>query len=81
MECTHKELSLLICLRISRISKHTHPGMQTDEVDMGCTYEELSLFGRLRKVSRAGPVSAYLKALDLWRGRWVVLVETRMSVV
>jgi hypothetical protein len=36
---------------------------------MGCTYEELSVFGKLRKVSRAGPVSAYHKALDFWRGR------------
>jgi len=43
--------------------------VQTDEADMGMTYEELSLFGRLRKVARAGPASAYLKALDLWRGR------------
>jgi len=45
--------------------------VQSDEADMGMTYEELSLFGRLRKVARAGPTSAYLKALDLWRGRWV----------
>jgi NAD+ synthase (glutamine-hydrolysing) len=30
---------------------------QTDEEDMGMTYEELGYFGRLRKISRYGPVS------------------------
>ena len=30
---------------------------QTDEEDMGMTYEELGYFGRLRKISRCGPVS------------------------
>lgn len=29
--------------------------VQSDEVDMGITYEELSIFGRLRKVDRLGP--------------------------
>jgi NAD+ synthase (glutamine-hydrolysing) len=32
---------------------------QTDEEDMGMTYEELGFFGRLRKISRCGPVSMY----------------------
>ena len=30
---------------------------QSDEADMGMTYEELGYFGRLRKLSRCGPVS------------------------
>lgn len=30
---------------------------QTDEEDMGMSYEELGLFGTLRKISRCGPVS------------------------
>ncbi|XP_055388575.1 uncharacterized protein LOC129617270, partial [Condylostylus longicornis] len=30
---------------------------QTDEDDMGLTYEELGIFGKLRKVLRCGPVS------------------------
>jgi NAD+ synthase (glutamine-hydrolysing) len=33
---------------------------QTDEDDMGMTYAELSYFGRLRKLSRCGPVSMYV---------------------
>ena len=33
--------------------------LQLDEVDMGMTYEELSVYGRLRKVFRRGPVSMF----------------------
>lgn len=32
---------------------------QLDEVDMGMTYEELSIYGRLRKIFRSGPVSMF----------------------
>jgi NAD+ synthase (glutamine-hydrolysing) len=41
---------------------------QTDEVDMGMTYEELSVFGRLRKMSMCGPVSMFCALRDKWRG-------------
>ena len=40
---------------------------QTDEVDMGMTYDELSTYGRLRKMSSCGPYSMFIKLLDLWR--------------
>jgi NAD+ synthase (glutamine-hydrolysing) len=40
--------------------------VQSDEVDMGMSYNELSVFGRLRKVGRCGPWSMYLKLLSLW---------------
>jgi NAD+ synthase (glutamine-hydrolysing) len=30
---------------------------QLDEEDMGMSYEELGMFGTLRKISRCGPVS------------------------
>lgn len=39
---------------------------QTDEEDMGMTYEELGYFGRLRKISRCGPVSMFRKLLVTW---------------
>lgn len=39
---------------------------QTDEADMGMTYEELSTFGRLRKISRCGPVSMFKRLLVQW---------------
>ncbi|CAI0408812.1 unnamed protein product [Linum tenue] len=39
---------------------------QLDEVDMGMTYEELSVYGRLRKIYRLGPVSMF-KACFLFK--------------
>lgn len=36
---------------------------QLDEDDMGMTYAELSLYGRLRKIMRCGPVSMFLVSL------------------
>ncbi|KAL1999312.1 hypothetical protein VTN02DRAFT_4707 [Thermoascus thermophilus] len=39
---------------------------QSDEADMGVTYAELSVFGRLRKVSKLGPWSMYEKLLHIW---------------
>lgn len=42
--------------------------VQTDEEDMGMTYDELTIFGRLRKVARCGPVTMYQKLVHEWRG-------------
>lgn len=39
---------------------------QLDEVDMGMTYEELSRFGRLRKIDRCGPLSMFEKLTAEW---------------
>ena len=41
-------------------------GPQSDEVDMGMTYQELSRFGRLRKLQRCGPVAMFEKLLHEW---------------
>lgn len=38
---------------------------QLDEVDMGMTYEELSVYGRLRKIFRCGPMSMFKVCLLL----------------
>lgn len=40
--------------------------VQSDEIDMGMTYEELSIFGYLRKVEKCGPYSMFLKLLHQW---------------
>jgi NAD+ synthase (glutamine-hydrolysing) len=40
---------------------------QLDEEEMGMTYEELGWFGRLRKISRCGPVSMYRKLVHVWK--------------
>lgn len=42
---------------------------QLDEVDMGMSYAELSLYGRLRKVARAGPVAMYNACAAMWKGK------------
>ncbi|PKA59069.1 NAD+ synthase (glutamine-hydrolysing) [Apostasia shenzhenica] len=41
---------------------------QLDEVDMGMTYEELSVYGRLRKIFRCGPVSMFQNLCHKWHG-------------
>jgi len=40
--------------------------VQSDEIDMGMTYNELSIFGRLRKVEKRGPYSMFTKLVDEW---------------
>uniref|UniRef100_A0A8C7YEP3 Glutamine-dependent NAD(+) synthetase n=1 Tax=Oryzias sinensis TaxID=183150 RepID=A0A8C7YEP3_9TELE len=40
---------------------------QTDEADMGMTYSELSVMGRLRKVSKCGPFSMFCKLIQAWK--------------
>jgi NAD+ synthase (glutamine-hydrolysing) len=43
---------------------------QLDEDEMGMTYEELGWFGRLRKLSRCGPVSMFRKLCVIWGDRY-----------
>eukprot|EP00069_Balaena_mysticetus_P010364 bmy_20601T0 len=40
---------------------------QTDEEDMGVTYAELSVYGRLRKIAKMGPYSMFCKLLCMWK--------------
>jgi len=40
--------------------------VQTDEEEMGLTYEQLSKFGKLRKIDKLGPWSTYLRLLSDW---------------
>ncbi|KAG8902475.1 glutamine-dependent NAD(+) synthetase [Tulasnella sp. 403] len=44
----------------------TETYVQADEADMGMTYDELSIFGRLRKVEKCGPYSTFTKLLHEW---------------
>ncbi|KAJ1882829.1 glutamine-dependent NAD(+) synthetase [Coemansia sp. RSA 1722] len=43
--------------------------VQSDEVEMGMTYDELGQFGRLRMVERCGPYSMFVKLLHQWDGQ------------
>ncbi|KAL6871195.1 NAD+ synthase [Trichoderma novae-zelandiae] len=42
--------------------------VQSDEVDMGMTYDELSRFGTLRKQHKLGPYGMFLRLLNEWGG-------------
>ncbi|KAI0083838.1 glutamine-dependent NAD(+) synthetase with GAT domain-containing protein [Irpex rosettiformis] len=44
----------------------TETYVQADEADMGMTYDELSVFGRLRKVDKCGPYSMFTKLVHEW---------------
>ncbi|XP_013415457.1 glutamine-dependent NAD(+) synthetase isoform X2 [Lingula anatina] len=41
--------------------------VQTDEQDMGMTYDELSVYGRLRKQAFCGPYSMFGKLVHTWK--------------
>lgn len=47
----------------------TEDYIQSDEQDMGFTYDELSIMGRLRKVEKCGPYSMFIKLLHIWHGQ------------
>uniref|UniRef100_A0A8C0GLE0 Glutamine-dependent NAD(+) synthetase n=1 Tax=Chelonoidis abingdonii TaxID=106734 RepID=A0A8C0GLE0_CHEAB len=40
---------------------------QTDEEDMGMTYTELSVYGKLRKMAKAGPYGMFCKLINMWK--------------
>eukprot|EP00118_Oscarella_pearsei_P009518 m.54994 g.54994 ORF g.54994 m.54994 type:complete len:860 (+) comp34441_c0_seq2:13-2592(+) len=48
----------------------TETHRQTDEEDMGFTYEELSTLGRLRKLSQCGPYAMYCKLMETHRDKF-----------
>lgn len=41
--------------------------VQTDEAEMGLTYDELSCMGRLRKTNKCGPFSTFNKLVSVWK--------------
>jgi NAD+ synthase (glutamine-hydrolysing) len=44
---------------------------------MGVTYDELSVFGRLRKVDKCGPYSTFTKLVHEW-GSFLSPLEVRV---
>ncbi|KAI8982532.1 hypothetical protein BDB01DRAFT_744138 [Pilobolus umbonatus] len=40
--------------------------VQSDEVDMGMSYDDLSVYGRLRKIYRCGPYSMFSRLVHEW---------------
>ena len=43
---------------------------QTDEADMGLTYEELGDIGRERKIKNCGPVSVFINLVPMWQEKY-----------
>jgi NAD+ synthase (glutamine-hydrolysing) len=43
---------------------------QSDEADMGMTYHELSVFGRLRKEHKLGPVGMFQRLVFTWKDEY-----------
>ncbi|CAG8460443.1 9537_t:CDS:10 [Cetraspora pellucida] len=50
----------------AELEPFTHEYIQSDEADMGMTYDELSIFGKLRKIERCGPFSMFSKLVHEW---------------
>ncbi|SZF03506.1 unnamed protein product [Blumeria hordei] len=48
----------------------TEAYVQSDEDQMGFTYAELGVMGRLRKVAKCGPWAMYNKLLHIWRNKY-----------
>lgn len=51
----------------------TEDYVQTDESQMGFTYAELGVMGRLRKISKCGPWGMYEKLLHIWSDSYTPL--------
>lgn len=56
----------LMAVPTAELEPITKEYIQSDEVDMGMTYDELSVFGKLRKVEKCGPYSMFTKLLHEW---------------
>ncbi|KAJ2979543.1 hypothetical protein NUW54_g11127 [Trametes sanguinea] len=58
--------SFLEAVPTAELEPITETYVQADEADMGMTYDELSVFGRLRKVEKCGPYSMFTKLCHEW---------------
>ena len=70
--------SFLTAVPTAELEPITENYVQADEVDMGMTYDELSVFGRLRKVEKCGPWSMFTKLVHEW-GSFLSPQQVRLS--
>jgi len=70
--------SFLTAVPTAELEPITETYVQSDEADMGMTYDELSVFGRLRKVDnlKCGPFGMFTKLVSKWGG---VLSPTQIA--
>lgn len=64
LSCLH---DFLTAIPTAELEPLTETNVQSDEVDMGMTYDELTLFGRLRKEQKFGPMGTFNRLKDLWK--------------
>ncbi|ELU43539.1 glutamine-dependent NAD(+) synthetase synthase [Rhizoctonia solani AG-1 IA] len=69
--------SFLDAVPTAELEPITESYVQADEADMGMTYDELSVFGRLRKVEKCGPYSMFCKLIQEW-GSMLSPTQVRM---
>lgn len=58
--------SFLTATPTAELEPITENYVQSDEIDMGMTYDELSRFGKLRKVDKCGPLAMFVKLYHEW---------------
>ncbi|TVY65710.1 Glutamine-dependent NAD(+) synthetase, partial [Lachnellula suecica] len=63
LPCLHDFLTAVPTAELEPITKDY---VQSDEADMGMTYDELTTFGRLRKVNKLGPYGMFEKLVHEW---------------
>jgi NAD+ synthase (glutamine-hydrolysing) len=63
---TESHIRFLEAVPTAELEPITESYVQADEADMGMTYDELSVFGRLRKVEKCGPYSTFTKLIHEW---------------
>ncbi|ORY60138.1 carbon-nitrogen hydrolase [Pseudomassariella vexata] len=61
--CLHDFLTAVPTAELEPI---TDTYVQSDEADMGMTYQELTIFGRLRKVNKLGPFGMFQRLVHDW---------------
>ena len=62
----------------AELEPRTETHQQVSEEDMGLTFEELGVFGRLRKIARCGPVAMFERARHIWSTLPVAVVADKV---
>ncbi|KAI5294424.1 glutamine-dependent NAD(+) synthetase [Ascosphaera acerosa] len=63
LPCLHDFLTAIPTAELEPITENY---VQSDEADMGMTYDELTIFGRLRKVNKLGPFGTFQRLAHDW---------------
>lgn len=76
----HQTMSVLRHGHLLELKTHAYTQVQSDEADMGFTYEELSRLGVLRKVNKLGPYGCFLRLQSEWHVKGITPREVADKV-